>query len=84
MSQYDSASTIERSSPRHDAYAVEVDDTTVGIVIRDDQGFTFFASSPAFFPLEQQRFSSPVAAQKAAQALAVDRRGALRHAAARR
>ncbi|RAI42504.1 hypothetical protein [Rhodoplanes roseus] len=72
-----------RSEPTHHAYAVEVDDTTVGIVIRDSgNDYTFIAAAPAFYPLDQRRFASPAAAQRAALALHCDRSGTLRSFAA--
>ena len=78
MSTYEQT-TIGTFASTNTAYAVEVDDTTVGIVIRDnDQAYTFFSALQAFFPLEQRRFSNPAAAQRAALALYRDRRGALR------
>jgi hypothetical protein len=74
----------ERRAPVHNAYAVEVDDTTVGIVIRETENdFTFIAATRAFYPMDQRRFASPAAAQRAALALAGDRRGTLRTFAAR-
>lgn len=74
----------ERRAPTHNAYAVEVDDITVGIVIREEgNDFTFIAATRAFYPLDQRRFANPAAAQRAALALAGDRRGTLRTFAAR-
>ena len=63
------------------AYVVEVDDETVGIVVRDeDASFRFYAAARTFDALEQRRFSSPRAAQRAAHALAHARRPARRAA----
>ncbi|KAA5596735.1 hypothetical protein F1193_15405 [Blastochloris sulfoviridis] len=59
------------------AFVVEVDDATVGIVVRDGEGdddFRFYASTHAVNALEQQRFRTPRAAQRAAQALLRGRR----------
>ncbi|WP_207199459.1 hypothetical protein [Rhodoplanes elegans] len=68
----------------HNAFAVEVDETTVGIVIRDGgNDYTFIAAAAEFYPLDQRRFASPAAAQRAALALASNRRGTLRSFAAR-
>jgi hypothetical protein len=65
----------------HHAYVIEIGDDTAGIVVRDDDNrFRFYASTHAFNALEQQRFSSPRAAQRAARALIEGRRG-LRRAA---
>ncbi|NVO14137.1 MAG: hypothetical protein HXX10_08890 [Rhodoplanes sp.] len=84
MSLTDAASPHPRLSPAHNAYAVEVDDTTVGIVIRESgDDFTFFAATRAFYPMDQRRFPNPAAAQRAALALAGDRRRTLRTFAAR-
>lgn len=77
-------SARSHSDTTHHAFAVEVDDTTVGIVIRDSgNDYTFIAAAPDFYPLDQRRFTSPAAAQRAALALASDRRGTLRSFAAR-
>jgi hypothetical protein len=52
------------------AFVIEIEDQTVGIVVPDENdAFRFFASVHAFFDLEQQRFATPRAAQKAARAL---------------
>lgn len=51
------------------AYTIEVGDRTIGIVVRDPHGYTFHAAMAAYYPLDGQRFGSPVAAQKAARAL---------------
>jgi hypothetical protein len=52
------------------AFVIEIEDQTVGIVVPDENdAFRFFASVHAFYDLEQQRFTTPRAAQKAARAL---------------
>jgi hypothetical protein len=59
------------------AFVVEVDGATVGIVVRDgedDNDFRFYASTHAVNALEQQRFRTPRAAQRAAQTLLRNRR----------
>ena len=57
------------------AFVIEVEDQTVGIVVPDEgNAFRFFASIHTFYGLEQQRFSTPRAAQRAAQAWHADRR----------
>jgi hypothetical protein len=55
-----------------DAYIIEIGGHTAGIVARNgrDQSFGFFASSPAFGPMEGHSFSDPVAAECAARRLA--------------
>jgi hypothetical protein len=69
------------SNAPHHAYVIEIGDDTAGIVVRDeDNRFRFYASTHAFNALEQQRFGSPRAAQRAARALIESRRG-LRRAA---
>lgn len=37
-------------------FTVEVDRHIVGIAVRSDQGFRFFACDPDYLPLEQRRF----------------------------
>jgi hypothetical protein len=55
-----------------DNYVIEVNSKTAGItvqagiVVRDGQGFRFFAASRAFDALEGQVFKSPRAAEHAA------------------
>jgi len=54
------------------AYIIEIDDTTAGIIARDDKSrgnFYFYASSHIFYPLEGQKFASLDAAFKAARRL---------------
>lgn len=55
-----------------DAYVIEVDGRTAGIVARDssDGFFNFFAAARAFEPMEGQSFRDPVAAESAARQLA--------------
>lgn len=62
-----------------DAYVIEVDGRSAGIVARDHhhEAFTFFAAHRAFHPLEGKRFAAPSAATKAARQLIV--RGKTRH-----
>jgi hypothetical protein len=62
-----------------DAYVIEVSGRTAGIVARDTQSpnFNFFSAAPLFNSLEGQRFSDPLAAERAARLLAKNR-GALR------
>lgn len=54
-----------------DAYIIEISGYTAGIVARDHAGqaFTFFASHPAFYPIEGHRFGAPSAASRAAKRL---------------
>jgi hypothetical protein len=54
-----------------DAYVIEVSGCTAGIVARDPHtcSFNFFSAAPAFNALEGQRFSDPLAAERAARLL---------------
>jgi hypothetical protein len=55
-----------------DAYVIEVSGRTAGIVARDSQSnsFKFFSAAPRFNAIEGQRFSDPLAAERAARMLA--------------
>ncbi len=53
-----------------DAFIIETATVTAGIVAAQERGFRFYASHPDMYPLEGQTFSSPQAAQQAAEALA--------------
>jgi hypothetical protein len=55
-----------------DAYVIEVSGRTAGIVARDSQNnsFNFYSAVPRFNPIEGQRFSDPLAAERAARMLA--------------
>jgi len=55
-----------------DAYVIQVSGRTAGIVTRDSQshGFNFFSAAPRFNAMEGQRFSDPLAAERAARRLA--------------
>lgn len=55
-----------------DAYVIEVSGRTAGIVARDarDHSFNFFAATNSFNAMEGQRFSDPLAAERAARHLA--------------
>ena len=54
-----------------DAYVIEVSGRTAGIVARDSQSnnFSFFSAAPRFNAIEGQRFSDPLAAERAARML---------------
>lgn len=57
-----------------DAYVIEVSGEAAGLVIRQqNEAFRFFASSPAFYPLEGKEFASVVQAEIHASRLAVPR-----------
>ena len=66
-----------------DAYVIEVSGRTAGIVARDSQNnsFNFYSALPRFNAIEGQRFSDPLAAERAARMLA--KHGACRSAAKR-
>lgn len=55
-----------------DAYVIEVSGRTAGIVARDSQNnsFRFYSAVPRFNAIEGQRFSDPLAAERAARMLA--------------
>ena len=55
-----------------DAYVIEVSGRTAGIVARDphSNSFNFFSAAPRFNAIEGQRFSDPLAAERAARKLA--------------
>ena len=55
-----------------DACVVEVSGRTAGIVARDSQNnsFNFYSAVPRFNAIEGQRFSDPLAAERAARMLA--------------
>jgi hypothetical protein len=55
-----------------DAYVIEISGRTAGIVARDprDLNFNFFAATHSFNAMEGQRFSDPLAAERAARHLA--------------
>ena len=57
-----------------DAYVIEVSGRTAGIVARDCQNqnssFKFYSAVPRFNAIEGQRFSDPLAAERAARMLA--------------
>ena len=52
-----------------DAYIIEIAGETIGVAVRETAAFRFFASRPAYFPLEDRSFESPEHAQLAAPAL---------------
>jgi hypothetical protein len=56
-------------SQEANAYIIEVNGQTAGIVARDGRGFRFHASSNRFNALEGRTFSTPREAEKAAIAL---------------
>lgn len=49
-----------------DTYIIEVDSRTAGIVVRDGDGFRFFAASHRFNRLEGQLFRNAREAERAA------------------
>ena len=61
-----------------DAYVIEVSGRTAGIVARDSQttSFNFYSAVPRFNAIEGQRFSDPLAAERAARMLEEASRGA--------
>ena len=67
-----------------DAYVIEVSGRTAGIVDRDSQNnsFNFYSAVPRFNSIEGQRFSDPLAAERAARMLA--KHGSLSRGASKR
>ena len=56
------------------AYIIEVESRTAGIVARDERGYRFFSSDRLFDGLEGRQFRSARDAQRAARALLQERR----------
>lgn len=54
-----------------DAFVIEADGETAGIVVRLDRGFRFYAATHAFVALEGRSFRRPRDAQRAARAHAL-------------
>lgn len=52
-----------------DSYVIEVNSQTAGIVVRDPQGYRFFASSHRFNRLEGRVFRNAREAERAASRL---------------
>ncbi|MGY2049945.1 hypothetical protein [Methylobacterium sp. JK268] len=61
------------------ARIVEVGETSAGIVVREAQGFRFFAAHPDYLRLEGQVFRSPHHATRAAVELRASRGRPARH-----
>ena len=53
-----------------DTYIIEVASQTAGIVVRNPDGYRFFAATHRFNPLEGQLFRNAREAERAAQLLA--------------
>lgn len=56
------------------AYIIEIDSRTAGIVARSERAFRFFSSDRAFDSLEGRKFPSAREAERAAKALLHTRR----------
>ena len=56
------------------AYVIEIEDRTAGIVAGDAQGYRFFSSDRAFDGLEGREFRSARDAERAARTLLQQRR----------
>ncbi|MBR1125965.1 hypothetical protein JQ628_30880 [Bradyrhizobium lablabi] len=56
------------------AYIIEIDSRTAGIVARNERAFRFFSSDRAFDRLEGREFASARDAERAAKALLRERR----------
>lgn len=57
-----------------DAYIIETEGETAGIVVRERRGVRFFASEPGFFALDGRSFDSLRAAHRAVEELRQARR----------
>jgi hypothetical protein len=53
-----------------DSYIIEVNSKPVGIVVRDPDGYRFFAASPRFYRMDGQLFRNAREAEHAARRLA--------------
>lgn len=56
-----------------EAYIIEINDYTAGIVTKDKRGFRFFSSERLFDSLEGREFRSARDAERAARALLSER-----------
>ncbi len=56
------------------AYIIEIESRTAGIVARDEQGYRFFSSDRTFDGLEGREFRSARDAERAARTLLQQRR----------
>jgi len=56
------------------AYIIEIENRTAGIVARDDRGYRFFSSDRTFDGLEGHEFRSARDAERAARTLLQQRR----------
>ena len=56
------------------AYIIEIESRTAGIVARDERGYRFFSSDRAFDGLEGRKFGSARDAERAARTLLQQRR----------
>ena len=59
-----------------EAYIIEIENRTAGIVARDQRGYRFFASDRDFDQLEGRAFANARNAERAARALLRQRRQA--------
>jgi hypothetical protein len=53
-----------------DSYIIEVGSKPAGIVVRDPDGYRFFAASQRFYPIDGQLFRNAREAERAARRLA--------------
>lgn len=61
------------------AYIIEIENRTAGIVARDQRGYRFFSSDRAFDGLEGREFNSARDAERAARTLLQQRRHLVSH-----
>lgn len=60
-----------------DVFVIEVEDLTAGILLREAQGYRFFAAAEPFDAIEAQPFPHPRDAERAASRLLAQRRAAV-------
>jgi len=69
-----SAGESGEASDMPQAYIIEIEERTAGIVARDERGYRFFSSDRNFDGLEGREFRSARDAERAARALLQQRR----------
>ena len=73
ITRQDTGSSGERAVMTQ-AYIIEIESRTAGIVARDERGYRFFSSDRTFDGLEGREFRSARDAERAARALLQQRR----------
>ena len=73
ITRQDTGSSSERADMTQ-AYIIEIESRTAGIVARDERGYRFFSSDRTFDGLEGREFRSARDVERAARALLQQRR----------